>query len=324
MIATLRRAGRPLAGLLSWRIAGYVVSVAVIVISATVVYRILSKLSLADVVAAFARTQPHDLLRAGLCLVGVFLMLTLYDFFALRTIGRKNVPYRVAALSGFASFSIGHNIGAVLLASAAIRYRIYSARGLSVTDVAKICFVTGLTFWLGNACILGLAVAVDPSAASLINHLAPEFNRALGIGALIAVFLYVIWIWRKPRTIGRNGWRLTLPGPWLTLFQIGLGVVDLTLCSLAMYYLIPNEPHIEFLSLVVVFVSATLLGFLSHAPSGLGVFDATMLVALNQFAPADIVASLLLFRLMYYILPLCAAILFLLSRELLSASRREA
>ena len=102
---------------------------------------------------------------------------------------------------------------------------------------------------------------------------------------------YIAWVWRTPRVIGRANWQVQLPSGPLTLLQIGIGIVDLTCCALAMYMLVPNEPHIGFVTLAVIFVAATLLGFASHAPGGLGVFDAAMLVALWQFDKEELLAG---------------------------------
>ena len=117
---------------------------------------------------------------------------------------------------------------------------------------------------------------------------------------------------------------VTLPGGPLTLLQIVIGIVDLGCCALAMYMLLPGDPPIDFIALAVVFVSATLLGFASHAPGGLGVFDAAMLVALWQFDREQLLAGLLLFRLLYYIVPFSLSLLILGVRELRlgMASRR--
>ena len=82
-----------------------------------------------------------------------------------------------------------------------------------------------------------------------------------------------------------------------------------------MYLLLPDSPAIDFVTLVVVFVSATLLGFASHAPGGLGVFDAAMLVALGQFDREELLAGVLLFRLLYYVAPFVLAVLILGLRE---------
>ena len=209
----------------------------------------------------------------------------------------------MAALAGFTSYSVGHNIGASVLTGGAVRYRIYSAWGLDAIAVAKICFVAGLTFWLGNATVLGLGITFAPQAASAIDQLPPWINRLAAILILLVLATYVAWVWRRPRSIGRSGWQVTLPDGPLTLLQIGIGIIDLSFCALAMYMLVPDDPNIGFVSLAVIFVSATLLGFASHAPGGIGVFDAAMLVALWQFEKEELLAGLLVFRLLYYVIP---------------------
>ena len=101
---------------------------------------------------------PCGLSHAAACCACAFFTLTFYDLFALRTIGKKHVPYRIAALSSFTSYTVGHNVGATVFTGGAIRFRIYSEWGLSAIDVAKICFVSGLTFWLGNLFVLGIGM----------------------------------------------------------------------------------------------------------------------------------------------------------------------
>ena len=107
-----------------------------------------------------------------------------------------------------------------------------------------------------------------------------------------------------------------MPGGPLTLVQILIGILDLSFCALAMYMLVPDEPHLGFIPVAVIFVAATLLGFASHAPGGLGVFDATMMVALWQFDKEDLLGGLLLFRLLYYIIPFALSLLILGAREI--------
>ena len=181
--------------------------------------------------------------------------------------------------------------------------------------------MAGLTFWLGNAAVLGLGILYAPLAATAIDQLPAWLNRGGAVLIVIVLALYVGWVWRRPRVVGREGWCVTLPGGPLTLLQIGIGIVDLGFCALAMYMLVPNEPNIGFVTLAVIFVSATLLGFASHAPGGIGVFDAAMLVALWQFDKEDVLAGVLLFRLLYYIVPFALSLVILGGRELVLALR---
>jgi glycosyltransferase 2 family protein len=302
---------------------GIAVSLTMIVVAVIVLYHILHDIDPDELIDAMEATDWKTLIIAGLFVVAGYLTLTFYDLFALRTIGRPEVPYRVAALAGFTSYAVGHNVGASVFSGGAVRYRIYSNWGLSVIEVTKICFIAGLTFWLGNATVLGLGVLRAPQAARAIDQLPLWCNRAMALVILAMLLAYVAWVWVKPRVIGRDGWQVTLPGGPLTLIQIAIGIIDLGCCAAAMYMLVPDEPNLGFVTVAVIFVAATLLGFASHAPGGLGVFDAAMMVALWQFDKEDLLAGLLLFRLLYYIIPFVISLAVLGIREaLLSRAAR--
>ena len=129
---------------------------------------------------------------------------------------------------------------------------------------------------------------------------------------------YFVWLLtgKNRRELGQNGWKVVLPSARLTLLQILIGVVDLGFCALAMYLLMPMEPYIDFVSLAVVFILATLLGFASHAPGSIGVFDAAMLVALPQFGREQLLATLVVFRILYFLIPFGISIGIMGTREL--------
>jgi glycosyltransferase 2 family protein len=309
---------------IGWSRIGFALSVAIIAVALVVLYHILRDIDPDELLDAIEATDWPTLIIAGLFVAAGYLTLTLYDLFALRAIGRSEEPYRIAALAGFTSYAIGHNVGASVFSGGAVRYRIYSGWGLSVIEVTKICFIAGLTFWLGNATVLGLGILDAPQAARAMDQLPLWANRVLALVILAMLGSYVAWVWVKPRIIGREGWQVTLPGGPSTLLQIAIGIVDLGCCAAAMYMLVPDEPNLGFATVAVIFVAATLLGFASHAPGGLGVFDATMMVALWQFDKEDLLAGLLLFRLLYYIIPFVLALGVLGIRELLlnRAARR--
>jgi glycosyltransferase 2 family protein len=296
---------------------GALVSLAIIIVAAVVLYRVLRDIDPNGLLDALKATNWRTIAMSGMFVAAGYLTLTLYDLFALRTIGRREIPYRVAALASFTSYAVGHNVGASVFSGGAVRYRIYSAWGLSVLEVTKICFVAGLTFWLGNATVLGLGILDAPQQATEIDQLPHWANRVLALIILGMLGAYIAWVWVRPRVIGRDGWLLTLPGGPQTLAQILIGILDLACCALAMYMLVPNEPHLGFVQVSVIFVAATLLGFASHAPGGLGVFDATMLVALWQFDKEALLAGLLLFRLLYYVTPFVISLAILGTREAL-------
>jgi glycosyltransferase 2 family protein len=293
----------------SWNWLPFALSVTIVGISAYVLTNILKDVDF-RLVADHVHKMPWSQIGWGVLFIGgAYATLTCYDFFAVRTLGANHVPYRIAALASFTSYAIGHNLGATAFSGGAIRYRIYSQLGLGVIDVAKICFLTGLTFWLGNLAVLGGGMAFRPDAPARIVHLPPEAMRAIGITGLLLLCGYLAWASRRPRTVGFGNWTVSLPSGTSTLVQIGIGLADLGCSSLAMYNLLPPSVQGEPLTIMTAFISATLLGFASHAPGSLGVFEAAMLVALPEVPKEDLVASLVVFRVLYFYAPFGLALL---------------
>lgn len=297
------------------------ISLTVLAVASFVLYRLLRDADFAKVVATLKAQSFQKIATAGIFVIAGYITLTFYDYFALRAIDRHKVPYTIAALASFTSFTIGHSLGAAVFTGGLIRFRIYSAWGLTVIDIAKIAFITSMTFWLGNAFLLGGATAYMPEAAAAVDHLPLWINRIIGLSALLAIACYLLWLAPGPRVIGRSGWRIVLPNLRFTLVQIGIGALDLTLISLAMYTVLPANPPVGFVTMMVTFLTATLLGTVSHAPGGLGVIEVTMLVGLPQFQREELLAALLTFRALYFVLPLLLAAFSLGVRELYLLAR---
>src|SRR5262249_18296390 len=253
-------------------------------------------------------TEPSVIALALVMVTASYASITLYDWLALHTMGRKDVPYRIAALASFTSYPIAHGIGAVALISPVIRYRIYSRNGVGAMGVANICFLTGLTFWLGNMTALGFSLLYQPTAIGVIDHLPSWANRMLAVVLLSGVAGFLVWSWLRPRQIGRSQWLVRLPSGPLVLVQILVGLLDLSAAAISMYVLLPAGLDIGFFRLIAVFIAATLLGFASHAPAGLGVFDATILIGLGGEHRESLLAALLMFRFLYHLVPLTIAL----------------
>jgi uncharacterized membrane protein YbhN (UPF0104 family) len=288
---------------LNWRWLGIVVSLVIATIAVIALTKALKGVDFNHVLTAAQMVALSDIALAVALVALSYGSLTLYDRLALQMIGRGDIPYRVAALASFTSYPIAHGTGAVLPVSTAVRYRIYASHRIGPADVARICFLTGLTFWLGNLTALALSILYEPSAISSIDQLTPEVNRLLAIAILFGILAYVCWTWNGSRTLGRNNWSVRVPSGRNVFFQIGIGLVDLGAAALAMYVLIPAAMHVDVARVIVVFIAATLLGFASHAPAGIGVFDATILVGLGGENTEQLLAVLLLFRLFYHLIP---------------------
>ena len=298
-------------------------SVSMAALATFVLWHLLRNIDVGKVIAALEAQPIHNIVIAALFATGGYITLTFYDVFALRTIGRRTIPFRVAALASFTSYTIGHSLGAATLTGGLVRLRVYSAWGLTILDITKIAFVTGMTFWLGNAFVLGGAMSYAPEAASVVDHLPVSINRLIGLAALLGLLCYLLWLSPRPRVIGYANWKIVLPSVRFTLVQIAIGATDLVLITLAMYTLLPPAPAIGFLPVLVIFVTATLLGTVSHVPGSLGVIEAALLIGLSQFGKEELLASLLTFRVVYFVIPFLLATLVLGLRELGLLARRK-
>jgi len=295
---------------------GVAFSLLIVALVSATLWHLLRDIDVGKLTAAFTAQPIRNIMFAGVFVVLGYITLTFYDVFALHVIGRRTVPFHVAALASFTSYTIGHSLGAATLTGAVVRLRVYSAWGLNVLDIAKIAFVTGMTFWLGNAVVLGGAITYAPEAASVVDHLPSWINQIIGLSALLGVACYLAWLTPRPRTVGYANWKLVLPTMRLTVVQTCIGAMDLCLVTAAMYVLLPQNPVVDFVPVLVIFVTATLLGTVSHVPGSLGVIEAALLIGLPQFPKEELLAALLTFRVAYFVIPFLLATLALGLREM--------
>ena len=300
---------------IGWNRLALAVSVLLLVGSLAALWTVLRDVGINNVLISIGSTAPRTLLAASLFVAIGYCSLTFYDYFALRVLGRAEVPYATAALAGFASYAIGHGVGAGLLTGNAVRLRIYSWWGLTVADVARIAFLSGLTFWLGNLCALGIVLLVAAGDASELVHLPEIASRTAGLVSLAVVAAYLAWLLPQPRRIGWAPWALTLPSAGLTLVQIGIGLLDLAAGSAALFVLLPSAPSSDFVTIFLVYVLAALVSFLVHAPGSAGAFEATAIVLLPQYDKEALLASLIILQFLYLVLPLAISTIVLGIRE---------
>jgi len=196
-----------------------------------------------------------------------------------------------------------------------VRYWIYSQAGLSAAKVASLTLIAGVSFWLGMVLIIGVSFIVRPGAIADVDHLHAWINVLIGLAALGALVAYLAWVARGHRRTYIQGLKLELPGMGLTISQIVLGVLDLCSAASVIYVLLPAENGMDFLSFAATYVLACLLGIASNVPGGIGAFEATMLNSVPSTSPEALLASLLLFRVIYYLVPFVFALALLGAHE---------
>jgi glycosyltransferase 2 family protein len=290
---------------------GVAASIAIIAVSLVVFFFVVVSIDPRQFEAAIAGTGG-DQIASAFCLAALsYLALTGYDALALRHLHLRT-PYRTTALASFASYAISFTLGFPLITGGAVRYWIYGPAGLSAGKVASLTLIAGVTFWLGMGLVVGIGLISDASTISVINHFNVHINRAFGIGVIAVLLAYLAFVSR--RKIKPVIFRVRLPGPLLTLGQMALGVIDVCSAAGALYVLLPKSHGLAFVTFAALYSFACMLGIASHAPGGIGVFEATML----KTVPAEsgpLLASLLLFRAIYYLAPFILAMALLGAHE---------
>lgn len=262
-----------------------------------------------DILAAFAALPWPDLVTAmGFAGLGYF-ALTAYDTLALRFLGRP-LKYAQTALASFLAYALAHTLGFSFVTSSAVRYRLYSNWGLSTAEVAGITGFAGVTYWLGALTVGGAALLFGPSTYLHLLPLPVTLLRGIGAIALLLVAGYLVASGLHRQTIKLAGREIALPGPGMAVAQLVASLGDWLAAAACLYAILPPEAAPPFPVFAGVFLIAQLAGVLSHVPGGLGVFETVMLLLAGPGgSPAVVLASILAYRAIYYLLPFTVAVL---------------
>jgi phosphatidylglycerol lysyltransferase len=239
-----------------------------------------------------------------------YTVVTGYDRLALRYLGRT-LSYAQTALESFLGFVFSRNIGLALLGPSVPRLRLYAAWEVSPLEIARLIAFTSLTFWLGGITIGGTSLVLAPAALADLG-VSPDVARLLGAVLLLAPIGYLLLtVVRRAPLVVRDV-EVAVPEPGIAAAQLGLAMLDWTVAASVLYVLLPGNVHLGPGTFLAVFVTAMIAGVASQIPGGLGVFECVFLVSLDArtTVPAAI-AALLVFRAIYYLLPLAVALLLL-------------
>lgn len=291
----------------------YLATLALFVLGLWALYHLLRDVSLAEVRAQVRHVPPGNFALALLATVAGYAALVCYDWTALRYVGHS-LPARAVALGGFLAYSIGNTVGLSALSGGAVRYRVYSVLGLGLADIARISTFVALAYGTG-ATMVGLAALwAYPDALGAVLPLPRAVVQGLA-GAGFVLGNLVIWGSSLRGTALRLGrWRIPAPAPGLLGIQLAVTLVEMVMGALVLYLFLHAD--IAFVPFLAVYLAATMAGIVSHVPGGVGVFETVVIAALPaSVGTADAAAALLVYRMVYYILPFIVALAMLAAAE---------
>ncbi|WP_445619311.1 bifunctional lysylphosphatidylglycerol flippase/synthetase MprF [Kushneria sp. Sum13] len=286
-------------------------------------WHLLEQMNPALLHGAIMAVPSHAVVLAVLTTLFGFVSLIGYEWSAARFAG-VTLPWRVLVTGGLCAPAIGNAVGLSMLSGAAVRSRLYGVHGVGGREVMRMSGFTSLALGGSLPLLAAMAVLLAPSRAAQLLSL-PMAVAVSAAGAVLALYLVLVLWWRRGEVKSDAGvvhvsfrrWCLSLPTLRLAGNQCLITLLDVVLAAGTLYLLLPHAP--VFPAFVIIYLLALAGGVLSHVPGGVGVFEAIMLAALSHSVGlAPLTAGLLLYRLIYVVLPLllgCVALLFMEARR---------
>ncbi|UMY18122.1 bifunctional lysylphosphatidylglycerol flippase/synthetase MprF [Methylobacterium organophilum] len=291
------------------------VGLGVSLLAILVIHRMLGTVTLEAISQAYDQI-PDPLLGLAVLFTAVsFAAVAVYDLVAVETVAPGRIPRGLAAAAGAGGYAVSNALGFPLFTQGALRYRIYGDRAGGLADVGRILGASWFALLVSLVTMAAVALMLGPKNLPGLARYHPELDAAAGAAVLALVFGMVIWLGRseRPVRVGRVSFRL--PTSRAAMVQIAAGIVDLTAAAATLYVLMPQDAVGNFPAFLLIYVAATVIGIVSHAPGGLGAFEATLIASLGLGGRADVLGSLLAYRVIYTLMPFGVALLWLAGLE---------
>jgi uncharacterized membrane protein YbhN (UPF0104 family) len=291
-------------------------------------HRALKKVGLHDVLAALKATPGAEIAHA-LALLGIsFGIMLVYDIpgilFAKKLVDFPRLGMRRIGLASFCAYALSHVVGAPALSAAAIRLRLYAQWGVPAAGIGRIVTLSGTAFALGTAALLGGVLLFHPMEVPLLgNAVTPLALRGIGCALWIVIGLYVLAARKTAplRVLGRN---IPRPGWGLAIAQVVLSCADTGTACAILYVVLPTIPGLTYPHVLAIYLAGFTGGLFSGLPGGVGVFDTVLLLGLaGTMDPARAIGAILLFRVLYYLVPAALAGLCFAGHEIWITARRD-
>ena len=292
------------------------IGLAAVAFSIWLLYHELRGLSLDELWGSLAAISPRHWCLSVAATLLAYAALAGYDHLALLHL-RRRVNWLYITIASFTTYALSHNIGASVFSGSVVRYRAYSAKGLSGAEVGILVAFCSFTFVLGTVMLTGLVLILAPDLAErFVNAPLPlEAPKATGIFMLALVALYVMGSALHLRPLRIGTFRLEYPRLPIVWRQLLIAPLELIGAAGIIYFVLPEAGNPGFLIVLGIFLISFSAALLSHAPGGIGVLELVFITGLSDMDPADVLAALLVFRLLYLIIPFVMALFVVLGFE---------
>ncbi|OCC00911.1 hypothetical protein BA190_31895 [Labrys sp. WJW] len=302
-----------------------VIGLAAVVFSVYLLSKELKGVEVGQVWQAVVDRGPLMILLAFASTTLAYAALAWYDRIALMHVGKK-LSWPVVSIVSFVAYALGHNIGVSVLSSGLVRYRAYSRMGLNAAEVAVVTAFCAFTFAYGAVFLGGIVLVGEPELLSRLFHFPPSAAFMLGLAMLAFVLLYQAGAILHLKPLRIRSLQIAYPKPTIAFRQLFAAPIEIVGAAGIIYFALPDALNPGFFVVLGMFLASFCAGLISNAPGGVGVFEAVFLLIMlpagaNPSDPAviqskaEIIAALLMFRLLYLLIPLAISCVIVLYTE---------
>lgn len=292
-----------------------VIGIAAVAFSIWLLYHELRGLSLDELWDSLMAISARDWVLSIAATLLAYAALAGYDHLALLHL-RRRVGWLYITICSFTTYALSHNIGASVFSGSVVRYRAYSAKGLSGPEIGVLVAFCSFTFALGTIMLAGLVLLLVPELAErFVDVLPVEASAATGIFLLALVALYVAGSALRLKPLRIGSFAVYYPQLPIVARQLVIAPLELIGAAGIIYFALPEAGNPGFMIVLGIFLVSFSAALLSHAPGGLGVLELVFITGLSDMDPADVLAALLVFRLLYLIIPFVLALFVVLGFE---------
>lgn len=245
----------------------------------------------------------------ALCVLSTFLAyaaLAWYDRIAVMHVGR-HVGWIPVSLISFTAYALSHNIGASLFSAGLVRYRAYSRLGLTLGEIAIVTAFCAFTFTYGVIFIAGFVLIGEPDVISRIIEIPETLTVLIGFALLAATALYQIGAIMQFKPLVIRSFHIEYPRPGIAFRQLFAAPIEIIGAAAIIYFALPETGNPGYFVVLGVFIAAFSAGLISNAPGGIGVFEFVFIKAMPEIPKAEVLAALIVFRMLYLLIPLALA-----------------
>ena len=275
----------------------------------------LHEISYRDLIGSLTAMRGTTLAAALAATVASFVVALANDFVALRYAAPARRSFRPFWRRS-AAMHFGNFVGFGMLSGGAVRYRFYAAVGVSRRKIASVTIFIIVAFGVGAIATIALGLALRAHEIAQLYALPYELLHLVAVFIAATPLAFLLGRLLGWRNIRLGSMTIELPSVRLAVFQIAVTIIEIVFAAIVLWVLLPLS-GVDFPAFVAIYAAALLLGFVSHAPGGIGVFEAVVLYTVGMRSePSEVAAALVAYRAVYFLLPVVLAALLLATFEL--------